>query len=170
MQRYRTLLPSSLLNKFDFARTFVDRYLKSKFEIRALKFCLFQFSNFKAVLGLILLFPILSSTTKSAETFPTNCQLFIPNVFSPNADGVNDLFLPQTDPDCSLTDYELIVMDRWGGVLFQTNNVNDGWNGEYEGQQMEDGTYVYNIEYSFVTTDTLGSPIELKHGEINLVR
>lgn len=133
------------------------------------RYCTFLPST---IIGSFLLL-FLFMSFKPAGHFPDqNCRLYIPNVFSPNGDGVNDLFLPQTSPDCSILDYELTIMDRWGGVVFQTTNINNGWDGVYEGQQMEEGTYVYNIEYGFAIEmdSTSNSVIELEHGEINLVR
>ena len=124
------------------------------------------------VMVLVSLFLVKKTTEPKIPPLISNCKLYIANVFSPNGDGSNDLFLPQMSPNCRLTDYELIIMDRWGGILFQTNNINNGWNGEYEGQPMEEGLYVYNIEYAFsVESDSTNkASLALEHGEINLVR
>jgi len=43
-----------------------------------------------------------------------NCKVFLPNAFSPNDDGINDIFLPQTP--CEMGQYELLIANRWGAV------------------------------------------------------
>jgi gliding motility-associated-like protein len=54
--------------------------------------------------------------------------LYVPNAFTPNDDGLNDLFIPvgnDVDPD----NYELMIFDRWGNLIFRTTTWGDGWNG-----------------------------------------
>ena len=61
---------------------------------------------------------------------------FIPNVFSPNGDGINDFFMP---------DLELQVFDRNGIILYKGNN---GWDGTYKGKRLDPDTYFYLIRYT----------------------
>ncbi|MBS1919278.1 MAG: PKD domain-containing protein [Bacteroidetes bacterium] len=78
-----------------------------------------------------------------------NANLFMPNTFSPNGDGSNDIFYPRgrgLDRVKSLR-----IFDRWGEVVFEQNNfpVNDplyGWNGTYKGKKPQAGVYVYQVE------------------------
>jgi gliding motility-associated-like protein len=74
--------------------------------------------------------------------------LYIPNAFSPDNDGTNDLFMPQglnVDPDS----YAMQIFDRWGNLIFETNTWGEGWNGtKYNLGSWEDavqGAYVYKI-------------------------
>jgi gliding motility-associated-like protein len=72
--------------------------------------------------------------------------LYIPNAFSPNGDGINDLFMPFGEnvfPD----KYQMIILDRWGKQLFQTDNINTPWDGKAhaEGDVVKEGVYVYVI-------------------------
>ena len=59
--------------------------------------------------------------------------LYVPNAFTPmNHDGVNDTFMPQgvgIDPN----DFELLIFDRWGSLIYKTNDVNKGWDGKANG-------------------------------------
>ena len=59
------------------------------------------------------------------------CQLFLPNVFSPNADGSNETFFP--DFDCDLQTYRIEIFDRWGQQVYQSDNAAEGWNGTNSG-------------------------------------
>lgn len=67
-------------------------------------------------------------------------DLFIPNVFSPNDDDVNDLFRVDYSGN---QPYTLTVFDRWGVQVFQTRNKTDHWDGMLEGTPAMDGTYYY---------------------------
>lgn len=69
----------------------------------------------------------------------------VPNAFTPNGDGLNDIFLPVIG--CEFTDYALKVYNRWGKVVFFTKDPDAGWNGLDESKQSEMGTYVWYLEY-----------------------
>lgn len=80
------------------------------------------------------------------------CQLFVPNVFSPNKDGLNDVFYPVTK--CAISDYECMVFNRWGGLVYKTLNPNDKWDGKHNGLDCTDGVYFYIITYQFPLQQT----------------
>ncbi|HEX2899056.1 MAG TPA: gliding motility-associated C-terminal domain-containing protein, partial [Bacteroidia bacterium] len=68
-------------------------------------------------------------------------DLFIPNVFSPNGDGVNDMFNVQYTGDQPFT---CQVFDRWGVRLWETQNKTHGWDGKNaKGEDVTDGVYFY---------------------------
>ena len=75
------------------------------------------------------------------------CQLYVPNVFSPNADGINDEFQPFTS--CLFEEYELLVFSRWGGLVYQTSDQTGKWEGDCKGEDCPDGAYVFTIRYKF---------------------
>lgn len=88
--------------------------------------------------------------------------LLMPNAFTPNGDGRNDVF---RIPGRSLFDLkEFSVFDRWGKNVFYTRNLAAGWNGTSGGRQNPPGTYVYLIKGSFHN-----KPVELK-GTVSLIR
>jgi gliding motility-associated-like protein len=76
-----------------------------------------------------------------------DCEVFVPNVFTPNGDQKNDYFFPVYS--CSPTDYKLIVYDRWGTQLYETNNYTSKWNGTYKNNLVNEGVYFYYIKFSF---------------------
>ncbi|MBK7762687.1 MAG: gliding motility-associated C-terminal domain-containing protein [Bacteroidetes bacterium] len=96
-----------------------------------------------------------------AEVLPTSA-IFIPNAFSPNGDGVNDVF-KLVAKNISLLSFK--IFDRWGEEIFSTDDIRFGWNGKYKGKDSELGVYFYLVEYS----DILGKHF-LKKGDISLVR
>jgi len=71
--------------------------------------------------------------------------LFIPTAFTPNDDGINDVFLVRGP---TLSSYNLQIFNQWGGLLFMSQNQADGWNGWSNGQAVSCGTYTYIIGYS----------------------
>lgn len=90
--------------------------------------------------------------------------LYIPNSFTPNEDGLNDVFMPV---GLGLIDFKMIIFDRWGAELFITNSLLQGWNGKFQGTNefcMQDA-YVYKI----VATDNK-SNTRTHVGKIVLIR
>ncbi len=72
------------------------------------------------------------------------CDVFIPNSFTPNDDDRNDYFLPIFQ--CDYSYFSLTIMDRWGNTVYTSNNVNGKWDGKFKGNPCPDDVYVYRIE------------------------
>jgi hypothetical protein len=83
-----------------------------------------------------------------SETSNSNlsCALLEPLIYIPNTiiiNGVNSVFLPVLN-FYDFNSYELTILDRWGQVMFRTNNPNEGWDGKHSvSQNIMEGTYVY---------------------------
>lgn len=76
---------------------------------------------------------------------PTTSPFSIPNAFTPNGDGLNDVFAPVTNSE--IQSYQLDIYARNGQKLFTSRDLQYGWNGEYQGGMMEGGSYIYFIKY-----------------------
>lgn len=96
--------------------------------------------------------------------YPCDCPVYVPNVFSPNGDGFNDTFGPFSP--CPFTGFELSVFDRWGGLVFHTNNPASNWDGQHGPKAAIGGVYVYLLKLRFPHSDKL----ELSKGQVLLVR
>jgi gliding motility-associated-like protein len=107
----------------------------------------------------ITLFNCTDTTTPITDT----CQLYIPNVFTPNNDELNDGINPITN--CIYEDYQFLVFNRWGQLVFKTPNQADKWDGEINGSDCPDGVYVYRINYKFPSQQTKSTT-----GTITLLR
>jgi gliding motility-associated-like protein len=70
---------------------------------------------------------------------------FIPNAFTPNDDGVNDVFYL---PDANYSKMQFSVYDRWGNRVFYSDNPSFRWYGDSAGRQVPQGVYVYVMEAS----------------------
>lgn len=93
-------------------------------------------------------------------------SVYIPSAFSPNNDGVNDVFKAF---GMEINDFELIIYNRWGEKIFQTQDINLGWDGTYKGTVSPLGTYVWELEAS----DKYGKPLLKdiqRRGVVNLIR
>jgi gliding motility-associated-like protein len=92
--------------------------------------------------------------------------IYVPNTFTPDDDGLNDVFLPIltsfVDPD----KYEFEIYDRWGERIFYTDEPEQGWDGKYYGDISQDGTYTWRIKYRHI----LAEENKLIHGHVNLIR
>jgi len=87
---------------------------------------------------------------------------YIPNAFSPNGDGFNDIFKAY---GMNVLEFEMFIYDRWGKMLFVTKDINEGWNGKYNNELLPTGTYVYVIFY----TDAVGIKKSVS-GSVTLIR
>ena len=85
--------------------------------------------------------------TKIIDVAPLNA-IYFPNAFTPNNDGKNDDFKPVGLVE-GFVDYELNVWNRWGELIFKTDNLFDGWDGtkNNQGTNSPEGTYIYTYNY-----------------------
>jgi gliding motility-associated-like protein len=70
-------------------------------------------------------------------------KLFMPNAFTPNGDGRNDVF--RIPPGTAVKLESFTVYDRWGNRVFYTTDIHTGWNGTYHGRNKEPGTYIFVV-------------------------
>ena len=94
------------------------------------------------------------------------CDVYVPNAFSPNDDGINDYL--QAYSDCPLTDFRMMVFDRWGGMIFESDSADKGWAGNYRGEPAGEGYYVWFMSFS-VYENNRWRTVEIKGG-VNLLR
>ena len=83
---------------------------------------------------------------------PIKSDLHIPNAFTPDDDGLNDEFKLINPPD-NVTSFHMYIFNRWGQMVFETNDITRGWNGTYQGSPSPAGTYIYRIKYAINAYD-----------------
>ncbi|MBO4370965.1 MAG: gliding motility-associated C-terminal domain-containing protein [Paludibacteraceae bacterium] len=95
-------------------------------------------------------------------------SLDVPNIFTPNGDGMNDVFKVAYR---SLTSFKARVYNVWGRLIYKWDDPADGWDGTIGGKPAAEGAYFYVIEATGDDKDEKGNPIKyyLK-GDINLIR
>ena len=120
--------------------------------------------------------PVTSTTTyKLAVVAPDGCvalaesdikviaKLYMPNSFTPNGDGKNDVF--RIPPGTSIHLTQFSIYNAWGTRIFNTTDINKGWDGTYKGFLQDAGVYIFTVS----STNYQGQPIHLK-GTVVLIR
>ena len=91
--------------------------------------------------------------------------VYVPNAFTPNDNGVNEMFLPVfygLDP----VNYDFYIFNRWGELIFDAHHPDIGWDGTYNGVKSPEGVYVYKI----IARDQINGEMREFVGHINLIR
>jgi gliding motility-associated-like protein len=93
---------------------------------------------------------------------------YIPNTFTPDQDEYNPIFKPIFTSGFDPNDYKMVIYNRWGEVIFESNDVNYGWDGSYNGTHgiVKDDTYTWKIEFKTLASDER----ILLMGSVNLLR
>ena len=115
-----------------------------------------------------------TTAVKNAAMAQNGGQLLVPNAFSPNTsgagssggggpgDGKNDVFLPLMR---GVTQFEMLVFNRWGELLFQSQDAQLGWDGYYQGKLCAQDVYMYKITALYGNGERV-----VRTGDINLIR
>lgn len=103
--------------------------------------------------------------TDSIQLSDCPCKFTIQNVFTPDGNRINDMFMPE---GCFPADYRLIIYNRWGEALFESASVSIGWDGTFNGQPVSEGVYFWVIDYTENNQSVMNHKV--KHGTITLLR
>ncbi|MEI7802469.1 MAG: PKD domain-containing protein [Bacteroidota bacterium] len=79
------------------------------------------------------------------------CELYIPNAFSPNRDGTNDVFMTF---GTEVTEVHIRIYNRWGQLVYSGDDLKKGWNGYMGTQEAAVGVYTYDIKATFINNET----------------
>ena len=106
----------------------------------------------------------LCADSTSAQIIATaNPWIFVPNVFTPNADGTNETWMVQTK---NMSSIDLIILNRWGNVMAKIEDLNGGWDGKTsDGSDATAGTYFYKYEAKALNGEEFSG-----HGFLTLIR
>ncbi|MBX2907692.1 MAG: gliding motility-associated C-terminal domain-containing protein [Taibaiella sp.] len=95
-----------------------------------------------------------------------DCYVDVPNVFTPNGDGINDYFFPRELLTKSVVKFDMAVYNRWGQQVYRTDKISgQGWDGTLNGQPQPSGVYIYSIDVTFKD-----GMIEQHKGNITLLK
>ncbi len=81
------------------------------------------------------------------ETKICDCQVVVPSAFSPNGDGMNDIFRPLNATNCKVENMELNVFNRWGDLIYSSEDIQKPWDGTYKGEPVSVGVYLWTLAY-----------------------
>ncbi len=92
-------------------------------------------------------------------------MLWVPNAFTPNGDGLNDEFFPKVQ-GYEEGSYEFYIFDRWGELIFRTEDPDEHWDGRVNGESAASDVYVWKV----VVTDRISGKEKVRTGEVTLLR
>jgi len=106
-----------------------------------------------------------SDTTYKTVVIEDDVVIYVPNTFTPNGDGVNESFYAQ-GVGINEKDFSMMIFDRWGEKIFQSNSLNEAWNGKINDKLLVDNeTFIWKIIYKSGSGDRL-----MKSGHVTLVK
>jgi len=103
----------------------------------------------------------IDSTKKTVVVFP-DLKIYIPNAFTPDNPSLNNIFRVYGE---GMSAFEMYIYNRWGELIFKSDNIENGWDGNYRNEKLPVGVYVYSINYK----DIFGKSFN-KSGSISLIR
>jgi gliding motility-associated-like protein len=93
--------------------------------------------------------------------------IYVPNAFTPNGDGNNDIFKVYGN---GFKTFRFLIFNRWGEKIFESFDPNHGWDGTYMGKEMNPGVYVYYIDIEFASGKIPPEYYIYKKGSVTLIR
>ncbi len=105
------------------------------------------------------------STSNEIEITPP-VVYYIPNAFTPNGDGLNDTFGLIGE---GITEYTIQIFNRWGNLIFESQDTKNQWDGTYHNEKSEIGVYVYKISAKGPTTNGKYKKLIYLDGIVTLV-
>lgn len=95
----------------------------------------------------------------------TSAFVYIPNAFSPNDDGSNDVLSFFRKDNYCLKKFEIAIYNRWGEKVFESSSITDNWDGRFNGKKLDPGVFVF-----YSKTITANGKSEIKKGSISLIK
>ena len=83
-----------------------------------------------------------SDNVKIVDYCPT--KIYFPSAFSPNNDGVNETFFAR---GIYVEEFELMIFNRWGELIYKSTNFNEAWDGTYQGSKVQENVYIWKVLY-----------------------
>jgi gliding motility-associated-like protein len=95
-------------------------------------------------------------------TVEEQSTLYVPNAFTPNSSGSNDQFFAY---GTNVTDFQMYVFDRWGNLIYSSNDMTKGWDGTYKNNPCQEDVYVWRV----IWTDAQNKKHKML-GHVSLIR
>jgi len=108
-------------------------------------------------------------TARSVVVIQDRIVFYVPNTFTPDQDDFNEIFQPVFTSGFDPYDFKLLIFNRWGEVIFESNNAEIGWDGTYGNASQKivpDGTYIWKIEFK----ETMSDERHTHSGHVNVLK
>jgi gliding motility-associated-like protein len=104
----------------------------------------------------------------AADTCKAKTRFYIPNIFSPNGDGINDVFAVHFNAAAKVIGLQGALYDRWGNLVFSSQTHPFIWNGTFDGRPVNPGVYVYRLILTY--SNGINTVREIITGDVTLIR
>ena len=105
-------------------------------------------------------------STSQVITVSDDLFLYAPNTFIPNGDGLNEVWIPVFSSGFNVENYELSIFNRWGQMVFNTDDILQGWDGKFNNHVIQNGVYTYKITFQNAKDKLIKEYV----GHINLIK
>ena len=139
---------------FDFVSSSTDISLDLPIDTGNYEVCLIAFNG-----------PDCSDTTCGYIEIRDEFVIWVPNTFTPDADEYNNVFSPVVSM-IDIYNYDFFIYNRWGEIIFESHDVNIGWDGTYKERLVKEGVYTWKIRLKSIYTDEYRD----YNGHVNMLR
>ncbi|MDG1797044.1 MAG: gliding motility-associated C-terminal domain-containing protein [Flavobacteriales bacterium] len=156
----KTSLGQNILTQTNFSSTYNDEQIgQNNFSYRINFLLTYSNLNSNNYIFPGLLQPIILNSFVEDNSY----SLYSPTAFSPDGDGINDLFKVYGQ---GMSDFKIEIFNRWGQMIYKSFELSKGWDGTFKGKNLPTGSYVYKIKTSEYSEDKK----LVKTGTVALVR
>jgi gliding motility-associated-like protein len=103
----------------------------------------------------------------TSKRFITPLFFYVPNTFTPDGNEYNNTFSPVFSNKDKVENYNFLIYNRWGEIIFETKDIGFGWDGTLKNREAQDGTYLWELIYRDISCTVKR---EYLHGHVNLIR
>jgi len=103
----------------------------------------------------------------TAKIFTPPLLFYVPNTYTPDGDEYNNTFIPVFSNKNKVESIHLLIYNRWGEIVFESKNIDFGWDGTYKNRKAQDGTYTWELIFK---NNSCRGKIEHIYGSVNLLR
>jgi len=107
-----------------------------------------------------------TDTATKLISFTEELIYYVPNAFTPDGTGINDVFKPEIFSGVDIYDFRLLIFNRWGELVFESYDPEGAWDGNYAGGPAPDGVYVWKLDFGSINSDERTQAI----GHVTLLR
>lgn len=107
-----------------------------------------------------------SDSTSILIVYEEELIYFVPNSFTPDDDEHNPVFLPILNDVVDSYNYQLLIFNRWGSVVFESKSIGDGWDGTFDGKPVQDGVYIWKLVFKMKNNDDVHEAV----GHVTVLR
>lgn len=105
----------------------------------------FNSTEFTVTLFAISEYGCIDSTVRYITVNPS-LIFYVPNTFTPDGDNYNNVFYPVFSSGYDYKNYGFMIFNRWGELIYETNQIGEGWDGTYKGKECQEGVYTWKLK------------------------